>query len=402
MVTQIAQKERDHMPGKQGRRGWGYTRRLPPSKRWQASYIGPDGVRHYASSTFAAKMDAERWLGDERRLIDRDVWTPPNLRAAAKRSRKLTLSEYATTWIAQRKLTPRTRGGYESQQARLIDPVIGRLPLCNISAETVRGWYAGLDDKHPTRNAQVYALLHAICDTAVTDELMLTNPCTIRGAMNAPTKRTSVVLSVQEVNALAEAITPERFKAMVLITAWCGLRWGEVIELRRKDIGPGCESIIVTRAVTHRQGCHISVTKEKRHKTVAVPPHIQSDIKHHLDSFVAEDVEALLFPPAKGGCHLNDKSFRGSYFEPALKAIGRSDAVFHDLRHFAGTSTARVANLVETMARLGHSTAKASLIYQQVASGRDREVAEALSALAVGARQCGQTPRSTPTPPPTL
>ena len=36
----------------------------------------------------------------------------------------------------------------------------------------------------------------------------------------------------------------------------------------------------------------------------------------------------------------------------------------HDLRHFAGTMTAQVGNLVETMERLGHSTPAASLRYQ--------------------------------------
>jgi integrase len=54
----------------------------------------------------------------------------------------------------------------------------------------------------------------------------------------------------------------------------------------------------------------------------------------------------------------------------------------HDLRHFAGTQAARVGNLPETMARLGHSTPKASLIYQGIASGRAEEVAAALSKLA--------------------
>jgi hypothetical protein len=62
------------MVGKQGRRGWGRIRRLP-SKRWQANYVGPDLMRHNAPHTFTAKMDAERWLSDERRLIERDEWT---------------------------------------------------------------------------------------------------------------------------------------------------------------------------------------------------------------------------------------------------------------------------------------------------------------------------------------
>jgi hypothetical protein len=56
--------------GNRVRRGWGHIRRQR-SGRLQASYIGPDLVRHYAPKTFTARMDAEGWLRDERRMIER-------------------------------------------------------------------------------------------------------------------------------------------------------------------------------------------------------------------------------------------------------------------------------------------------------------------------------------------
>ena len=54
----------------------------------------------------------------------------------------------------------------------------------------------------------------------------------------------------------------------------------------------------------------------------------------------------------------------------------------HDLRHFAGTQVARVGSLAETMSHLGHSTVSASMRYQHMVSGRDAEIAAALSKLA--------------------
>ncbi|HEX3284091.1 MAG TPA: hypothetical protein VHT50_05375 [Mycobacterium sp.] len=53
----------------------------------------------------------------------------------------------------------------------------------------------------------------------------------------------------------------------------------------------------------------------------------------------------------------------------------------HDLRHFAGTQAARVGSVTEVMDRLGHSTPRASLMYQGMAWGRPRQLAEALSEL---------------------
>lgn len=382
------------MAGKQGRRGWGWLRRLP-SGRWHASYIDPfNGVtRHNAPRTYTEKIDAEGWLSAERRLVELGTWTPPAQRAAERKAEVLTLETYGDTWIKERRLTERTRQEYRSKFDRLIKPTLGPMPLGGLTAATVRTWYAALGEEHPTRNAHVYALLHSICETAEQDGLIAANPANIRGAMNTRPKRKPGELTVAEVAALADAIKPDRFKALVLLSAWCGLRWGEITELRRHDFsftkdrdGRPVVTVTVRRAVTHRKGCHISTTKEKHWHIVVLPRHIHADIKHHLDTHVAKDARALVFPPMKDGCHLNDKVFVESYFAPALEAIGRvsgrDDVVVHDLRHFAGTQTARVGNLVETMARLGHRTPKASLIYQQVASGRDVEVAEALSKLA--------------------
>jgi integrase len=200
--------------------------------------------------------------------------------------------------------------------------------------------------------------------------------------MNPPRQRDPAVLTVTEVAALADAIRPERLKALVLLCAWTAVRWGEVSELRRKDVGDDCEILFVTRAVTRRDGVYrVDTPKAGKGRAVVIPPHIREDLRNHLSTHVAKEDDALLFPAARGG-HINDRVFSREYFAAALKSIGREKVRVHDLRHFAGTQTARVGNLVETMGRLGHSTVKASLIYQQIVSGRDAAVADALSELA--------------------
>lgn len=379
------------MVGKAGRRGWGWVRRLP-SGRYQASYVGPDLVRHRAARTYTAKMDAERWLSDERVLIERDEWTAPAEREAAKRARGITLGEFWPGWIEQRTkggqpLKPRTVSHYTSLFNDHISPKLGRVALRDITPQLVRDWYAATLSDKPTYRAHAYGLLHSVLASAVSDELMPTNPATIKGAARSTTKRQPVILDVAEVGKLADAITPERFKAWVLISAWLGTRFGETTELRRRDVSADCSVIAVARGVTHRDGkCQIDTPKSGDGRSVVVPPHIRPALLHHLQAHVAKEPNALLFPPARGGCHLRDKVFRESYFDPALAKIGRDGKTkprptIHDLRHFAGTQTARVGNLVETMSRLGHKTVDASLIYQSIASGRDAEVAEALSKL---------------------
>ena len=278
------------------RRGWGKLRRRA-SGRWEASYIGPDLARHSAPDTFTARMDAEHWLAEEHRLIERGRWISPKTRAAQRNAQGTTLAEYAGKWIEQRTLKPGTAIEYRRIKARLIDPTIGKLPLRSVTADAVRGWRTGLGTDTPRRNSHAYGLLHAVLKTAVTDELIPSNPCQIARAMNVPTKRQAVIPTVPELAAVADAIRPEQLRALVLVSAWCGLRWGEVIELRRKDIDDICEVITVSRAVTHRgRGCNVSTPKSGKGRTCVVPPHIRADLTHHLELYVGKDPDALVFP----------------------------------------------------------------------------------------------------------
>lgn len=370
------------MAGKAGHRGWGWVRRLP-SGRYQASYIGPDLVRHRAPTTFSAKMDAEHWLSDERRRIERDEWTPPAQRVAEQKIKAVTVADFADTWVEHRNVKPRTRSMYKDILRLHIKPKLGAIPVKNLTSEAVRAWFAGLDAQFVRRNSHCYGLLHAICATAVSDGLIERNPCNIPKVMNPARKREPVILTPAEVAALADAIRPERLKCLVLLSAWCGVRWGEVSELRRKDISGDGKVLTVERAVTRRDGQYrVDTPKSGKGRAVVIPPHIRDDVRDHLADNVAKNPDALLFPSA-GGRHMNDRVFSREYFADALKTVGREKVRVHDLRHFAGTQTARVGNLVETMGRLGHSTVKASLTYQAIVTGRDHEVAEALSKLAI-------------------
>jgi integrase len=375
------------LPATKGHRGWGHIRQLSnKSKRFQASYIGPDLARHYAPLTFSDRTSAEIWLGRERQTIERasiggEQWVSPAERVALATVTKETLDEYGKRWIEQRNIKPRTRIHYATLLDDHISPKLGKIAIANLKPATVRTWYSGVLTDRPTLRAHAYQLLHAICSTAVKDGLLDRNPCQIDGATTVRRSTQPTILTIEQLATVVNAITPERFKALVLISAWCGLRYGEVTELRRADIGEGCEIISIGRAVVHREGCKVSVPKSGKPRIVVVPPHIRSHIANHLDSFVGPESDALLFPPIRRGCHLSDKVVRDA-LAPALKTAGREGVRIHDLRHFAGTQVARVGNLVETMNHLGHSTVTASLRYQHQVDGRAVEIAEALSALA--------------------
>ncbi len=164
------------MAGRPGRRDFGNLRKLP-SRRWQGSYLGLDGIRHPAPTTFGTKLDAEAWLAAERRLMESDDWTPPRARRSmAEAATALTLATYAERWMLHRDLKVRTRDHYQRLLDRQILPKLGEVPLKRITSEMVRDWYADLGTATPTLRAHAYGLLRTILTTAVVDEKLSLNP----------------------------------------------------------------------------------------------------------------------------------------------------------------------------------------------------------------------------------
>ncbi|MEP6856277.1 MAG: site-specific integrase, partial [Pedococcus sp.] len=278
---------------KASRRGFGKLRRLP-SGRYQASYIGPDLARHPAPDTFETKMDGEAWLAGERRLLAEDDWLPPGLR---RHNRALTFEAYSDRWLDARELKPSTTALYRGILDRTLVPAFGDRLITRISAADVRAWYATLDPARKTTRAHAYSLLRVLCATAVVEEHIGANPCTIRGAGQAKRARRIDPATLDELAALVAAM-PERLRLMPLFASWCGLRFGEVIELRRRDLDLDRGLLSVTRGVVRVMGADI-VGKPKSMagvRIVAIPPHLLPVVAAHLTEHVRLGRDALLFP----------------------------------------------------------------------------------------------------------
>ncbi len=117
---------------------------------------------------------------------------------------------------------------------------------------------------------------------------------------------------------------------------------------------------------------------------MAIPAALVAVLEDHLDRFVGSAPDALVFTGDKGGPL--ERSNWAAQFAKARTSAGLDWLHFHDLRHFAGTTAAQTgATTREIMARLGHSTARAALIYQHASAERDNAIAAGLDALIAGA-----------------
>jgi len=368
------------MPTKRRSNGAGAVRQLP-SGRWQARHRGPDEVMRPAPLTFDTKLDAGAWLAAQVRDVDRGTWTAPQPAGEAHRSAP-SLRSYSVSWLAARELKPRTRLLYQGLLDGHVLPGLGDVELTRLTPTTVRNWYASLDASAPTQRAHAYSLLRSIMTTAVSDDLAATNPCRIRGGGSARPQHTTKVASLAELEVMVDAV-PEHRRPLLLLAAWCGLRFGELAELRRGDVDLDGGVLRVQRGVTRAAG-QVFIGDPKStagRRTVSIPPHLLPVLERHLRQHTGAGGDALLFPARHGG-HLAPTSLQ-SFWHPARGAAGREDLRFHDLRHTGATLAAATgATLADLMSRLGHSTPSAALRYQHAVADRDRAIAEALSGFA--------------------
>ena len=112
-----------------------------------------------------------------------------------------------------------------------------------------------------------------------------------------------------------------------------------------------------------------------------------------LDRYAQPGDDGLVFTGPHGAL-LRRSNFRRRVWLPALEEAGLPETHFHDLRHTGNILTAAAgASLRELMARMGHTSTQAALVYLHDSDDRQRIIAAAVSNLAW--KRLGQ-PTATP------
>jgi integrase len=340
--------------------------------------------------TYDAKIDAEGWLAGERRLIEMGEWTPPEARAKARELRGVTVREYAASWTEHRDLTPKTRALYTRLLDSRILPDLGDEILRGVTPARVRAWWVDLGKRlqTPTSNTQAYQLLKAIYSTAVEDKAAAENPCQIKSAGKPPKARDVQPLTPAELVTVAESV-PEAYRVAVPVAAWCGLRFGELIELRRKDVSVDGDRVTlrIRRAATRVENKLVvgPPKTDAGRRDITVPPHVAVQLREHMHTRTEAGPDAFVFTTTRGQ-RLSTTAFTKAV-KRGFAEVGKPDMRVHDLRHVGATLAAQAgATTKELMARIGHTTPSMSMRYQIAAAERDVAIADALTRLATASQ----------------
>ncbi len=287
-------------------------------------------------------------------------------------------------WISHRPgLRPRTVDLYRWLHRKYLEPTLGRLLLSDITPGTVRAWRADLitEGVSTIMVAKAYRLMRAVLNTAVDDELIRRNPCRIQGAgIERSSERP--VASVAQVFELADTVPP-RLRALILLAAFSSLRYGELAALRRSDFDPQCKTVTVRATLVERQDGSISFGPPKTTaglRTVTIPSAVRLDLQGHLRDYVGEQSDALVFTGVTGAVLRRSGFQRTCRWTASVKAVGLPGFHFHDLRHTGNMMASHTgASLADLMARMGHASTRAAMIYQHTTRSRDELIADGLS-----------------------
>ena len=362
------------------RRHFGNVRKLP-SGRYQASYWH-EGQRHVAPDTFLARADALAYLSTVETDLLRGDWRAPE-------PARETFGAYGKRWLVPgmgrlgSPLSPTTAELYEVLWRKWLEPTFGNAALGTLTPEAWRPWYIEQTAKHPgsTQPGKAYRLARAILNQAVDDGLLRVNPCRVKGAGrdNSPERPSAMP---DQVAAIAASIKPANLRAMVLLGAYCSLRFGELAGLRRSRIDLLHRTVVVAEQAVELRGGKVvfKEPKSESQRTVAIPADLVAILEQHLEDYVRPETDALVFTSPEGH-PIRRTKFRSNW-AAACAAAGVEALHFHDLRGSGATWAATAgATVRELMARLGHKTERMAIRYQQATLERDQAIVEKLGAL---------------------
>jgi integrase len=255
--------------------------------RYTAYYTDLKG-RERSACTFSNKKEADKaWQRAETKLAEGRVSDPA-------RGRMLFERYVVDTWLPNHVMEPSTREGYTYSIYKHIVPEFGPMRMVDILPEHVRAWIAqlGNDGVTPATIRHLKTMLSAIFTTAFNDQVIFLHPC--KGVKTPPVPRKALtIITPEQFDLVYDALPDADARLLVETDIESGLRWGELTELRTKDIDFRTRILTVSRAVVevnpkfHPEGKRFWVKeypKDEEPRRFKLAAHIVEKIKAHYKS----------------------------------------------------------------------------------------------------------------------
>ena len=298
-------------------------------------------------------------------------------RTAEKLKPDMPFGEWINFWyqyFSSPKLRPTTQATYENRIYGHIIPSIGKIPISKLTQNDLQQFYAKLKRTGRKVNVELKGTgvsdrmvrsCHALCrsslEKAVEEGLITRNPsigCKLPPKKNGEMK----VLTQNEIVRLLNQAYDEGYYEMFLLELTTGMRRGEILGLKWRDLNLETGELNIKRQLTTKG---ISVPKTKSSiRTILLPPDML-DLLRDMKKTAKYD---WIFPsPVKEGEPRNPTAIT-KRFRLMLERAHCKHVRFHDLRHTFATMALENGMDVKTLsAMIGHVSSETTLnVYSHV------------------------------------
>lgn len=313
----------------------GQKRKQQP-KLWRVRYRDPEGRQR--SRSFGRYEDARLFrVGLEADLQNQNYVDPD--------AGKVLFKTYAAGWLERQTFNESTRDAVQRRLTVHVDPFLGKRPLRAITPDLIQAWIRWMqanDSGHalaPSTIRTIKSNVASIFGAAVDSGLIRSNPATARSVKTPEVVRERVEPWTPEIIAAVAAAMPERYRALVVVTAALGLRQGEAFALTVDDIEfLGNDPVVRVRSQVKmlKGAIYVDAPKRGKSRTVPLPATAREALAAHLAKYPARPIPVPIAAPdgpvesrrlvftTRESKPLNKNYFNVAVWKPALVAAAAS------------------------------------------------------------------------------
>jgi len=359
---------------------------------------------------FATKQEAEAALAQALEQLRTEANTTPGNKPLRKnRPGRQSVADYLRSWLVEKEVRNTTLFNYRWIVNYHVIPAVGDILLCNLTTEHIRELYKQKKQQEYSLDTRqrIHGILRSALEDAVKKGLIARNPChkeLCPKPDNKPVSRTAYsveeidlmeenageitdgddekvrVMTDEELNIFLEAISGTRFYAAHLLAVRRGLRRGDVLGLKWRDIDFQRKKLYIRRSLVVCEGklqFHLPKT-ERSQRTIHLSDELVRALKSHLKKQNEEKMRrrdtykdyGLVFATIDGRPY-DPNRFVSRHYKPHLKRAGLPNFRYHDLRHTAATMMLKSGVDIKVVSQvLGHYSEAFTLrVYGHVLPG---------------------------------
>jgi integrase len=381
------------------RRPDGHIRERSPGS-WELRYsLGTDpstGKRHVRTATVRGRRgDAEKELRRLLRTLDTGEHVDPS---------RMTVCQWLTTWLAtvSEEVAPKSHERYAELVHNFLIPALGNLALTKLAPSHIQAaynaWATGgrRDGKpgglSPRTRRHIHRILRSALARAVEQQVIAHNPADVfRRRLPKVERSVPATLTAEQSARLLAAIAHSRVYWPVLLALSTGMRRGEILAVRWKDVDLDLGILQVKESLEQtKAGIRFKPPKNGRPRAITLPRYAVEELRRLkrdqaeglLSLGVRQTGDTLLCCRA-GGEPRQPLSLTYEFARFIARMTDIPRVRFHDLRH--SHATQMLANRVHpkiASERLGHASVAITLdLYSHVMDTMQSEAAAELDSM---------------------